>query len=162
MTNITILQAVYSDLASWAGPLAGEVSASGTFVESMEVLLAKPTGFLVIIEWQGEEASTEDEWTGVMRAELGVYVAVNVGLQVKPGAGVWMSPAGRTLLERTNAVRDRIREITFPDDQDTTRIFNYRGSKQVLLPDGTPLRAFRLEYDIHYALPEVDCRNVNP
>jgi len=162
MTNITILKAVYEDLASWALPLSGEVSASGTFVESMEVLLAKPTGFLVIIEWQGEESSTEDEWTGVMRCELGVYVAVNVGLQVKPGAGVWMSPAGRTLLERTNAVRDRLREITLPDDGDTTRCLNYRGAKQVLLPDGTPLRAFRLEWELHYALPEPEYRHVNP
>ncbi|MEI6035858.1 MAG: hypothetical protein WCS65_16450 [Verrucomicrobiae bacterium] len=162
MDNIAILQALYDDVQAYADAHGGQAAASGTFVESLEILSARPSGFLAVVEWQGEDAASDDEWAGVMRNDIGIYVAINAGLQAKPGAALWLSPSGRTLLERTNAVRDRVREIVFTDNEDTSRRFNYRGAKQVLLPDGTPLRAFRLEFQIHNALPEPEYRNVNP
>lgn len=162
MTNLLILKMLHADLEAFAADAGGKVSASGTFVESLDLLAVNPAGFLAIIEWQGEDAATEDEFTGVMRNDIGIYVAINAGIQAKPGAALWISPQGRTLLERCNSVRDRVREIVFTDNEETTRRFNYRGARQVLLPDGTPLRAFRLDFTIHNALPDPQYRNVNP
>lgn len=162
MNNVLILQTLHADLRAWAKPLGGEVSASGTFVESLDLLLQRPQGFLAIIEWQGEESASEDEFTGVVRSDLGIYVAINAGLAVKPGAALWLSEGGRTLLDRSNAVRDRVREIVLTDDESTSRYFDYRGARQVLLPDGTPLRAYRLDFQIHHAVPDPAYRNVNP
>lgn len=162
MTNVAILRTLYDDLRSWAQPLGGEISASGTFVESMDLLATKPRGFLAIIEWQGEEAASDDEFTGVVRSDLGIYVAINPGLALKPGTALWLSEGGRTLLERTNAVRDRVREIVLEDDESTSRYFNYRGARQVLLPDGTPIRAYRLDFQIHHTVADPAYRNINP
>ncbi len=164
MDNIDILQALHADLAPYVATHKGQLSVSGTYVETLDALSVTPQGFLVILEWLGEETTAEinQAYIGVMRQEIGIYVAHQPGLPLKQGEGLWLTPGGKTLLERCNAIRDRIREIRLPDLQETTREFDYRGARQVLTPDGLPLRAFRLEFHLHNALPEPEYRNVNP
>lgn len=163
MSTLQILTLLHGDLDPFVSQHGGQLSVSGTYVETLEVLTAGPRGFLCILEWLGEDnpSDANQAYIGIMRQEIGIYIAIHPGLPLRRGESLWLSADGRTLLERTAQVRDRIRQIRLEDDQGSTREFDYRGSRQVLTPDGLPLRAYRLEFHIHNALPDPAYRNVN-
>ncbi len=100
MTNLLILKMLHADLEAFAAEAGGKVSASGTFVESLDLLAINPTGFLAIIEWQGEEAATEDEFTGVMRNDIGIYVAINAGTSANTATRAASSPRFKSILDQ--------------------------------------------------------------
>jgi hypothetical protein len=162
VTNISILTHLHADLSAAVAADSGELSISGTYVETLEALAAAPRGYLCILEWLGEESVAEPNqaFLGIMRQELGIYLALNPGLTMRRGEALWLSESGRTLLHRAGAIRDRIREIRLEDDSQSTREFDYRGARQVLTPEGFPLRAYRLEFHIHNALPEPLYRDI--
>lgn len=162
MENIEILQALHADLAPYVAAQHGDLSISGTYVETLDLLAAKPGGFLCIMEWLGEENPDDLGFVGVMSQEIGIYVSINPGLPAQRGKALWASPGGKTLLEHINRIRDRVREIRLPDNEDTDREFNYRECRQVVTPEGIPLRAYRLLFRIHNAISDPDYRNVNP
>lgn len=162
MDNVSLLLALHADLAPFVAAKKGKLLVSGTYVETIEILGATPNGFLCIIEWLGEENPDPENDLGVVRQEIGLYLAINPGLTLNKGEVLWLSENGKTLIERCNQIRDRIREIVLPDDEANDRNFEYRECRQVVTPDGIPLRAYRLLFQIQNALPEPDYRNVNP
>ena len=162
MENIAILQALHADLADYVTAQKGELAISGTYVETLDLLSAKPSGFLCVMEWLGEENPDEQGISGVMSQEVGIYVAINPGLPAQRGQALWASPGGKTLLSHLNRIRDRVREIRLPDDEETDREFNYRECRQVVTPSGIPLRAYRLLFKLFNAIKDPDYRNVNP
>lgn len=161
LDNLTFLRVLYSDLNAFAAPLGGKVSATGTYVETLELLI-NPTGFLVILEWSGEENPAEQGDLGIVTQDIAVYVGINPGLPATSGKALWLSEGGRTLLERVNSVRDRIREIRLPDLEEAERDFNYRDCRQVVTPEGVPLRAYRLLFRITNAIPDPVYRDIEP
>lgn len=162
MENLAILQALHADLDTYVTAEKGQLTISGTYVETLDLLSANPSGFLCIMEWLGEENPDEQGYIGVMSQEIGIYVSINPGLPSQRGKALWTSPGGKTLLEHINRIRDRVREIRLPDDEETDREFNYRECRQVVTPDGIPLRAYRLLFRMHNAIKDPDYRNVNP
>lgn len=162
MENIAILQALHADLAEYITDQRGELSISGTYVETLDLLSARPSGFLCVLEWLGEENPDEHGFIGIMNQEIAIYTAINPGLPAQRGTSLWASPGGKTLLEHINRIRDRVREIRLPDDEDTDREFNYRECRQVVTPDGIPLRAYRLLFRLHNAIKDPAYRNLNP
>jgi hypothetical protein len=165
MENITILRAIHDDLQPFVETqLKGKLSISGTYVETLDVLSVSQSGFLCIMEWLGEASTSEEgqPYVGVVRNEVGIYLAINPGLPIKRGQALWLSDTGHTLLERCNQIRDRVREIVLPDNEDTSREFDYRECRQVVTPDGIPLRAYRLAFGIFNSIPDPEYRNVNP
>ena len=162
MENIEILQALHADLETYVEAQNGKLTISGTYVETLDLLAARPNGFLCIMEWLGEENPDEHGFIGVMNQEIGIYVAINAGLTLERGKALWASPGGKTLIEHINRIRDRVREIRFSDDEENEREFNYREARQVVTPDGIPLRAYRLLFRMHNAIKDPDYRNVNP
>lgn len=162
MENIDILKALHDDLQPYVAEHKGTLTISGTYVETLDLLSASPSGFLAIMEWLGEENPDDQGFIGVMSQEIGIYVAMNPGLPMQRGQAIWASPGGKTLLEHINRIRDRIREIRLPDTEDTDREFNYRECRQVVTPEGIPLRAYRLLFRLHNAIADPDYRNVNP
>lgn len=163
MTTAQILRCVHKDLSRIVVPPEGQLSVAAHYVETLDLLTSGPRGFLVILEWAGEESKTQDEQAlGVTKTEIGIYVAANPGLPVQPGSNLWLSKDGTTLLDRVEAIRERVRSIELIEDGSTTREFDYQGARQVLTPDGLPLRAFRLEFTLTHCLPGVDLRPVNP
>lgn len=163
MRTSDILRIVHRDLDPFVKDLGGRLSVSGTYVETLDLLMTGPRGWLCILEWLGEESLAEDNqpYIGIVRFEMGVYVAVNPGRPGEPGAGLWLSETGRTLLDRIEQVRARIREITLEADETQSREFDYRACRQVLTPDGLPLSAYRMEFSLVHSLPQPEYRNLN-
>lgn len=167
MKTTDILRLVHRDLKPYVeDDLGGRLSVSGTYVETLEVLTTGPRGFLCIMEWLGEDSFAEDNqpYIGVVRFELGIYVAVNPGINgggARPGEGLWLSESGRTLLDRVEQVRARVREIRLEHDETHSREFDYRSCRQVLTPDGLPLAAYRMEFGLIHSLHVDDYRNLN-
>lgn len=165
MDNTTILRALYHDLQPLVETtLKGKLSISGTYVETLDVLAVSQSGFLCIMEWLGEASiSPEDQpYVGGVRNEVGIYLAINPGLPIKKGQALWLSDTGYSLLDRCNQIRDRVRSIRLPNNDDTSREFDYRECRQVVTPDGIPLRAYRLAFGIINALSDPEYRNINP
>lgn len=163
MTILALLQALYADLLPWVRSQSGQLSVAGSYVEVLDVLTAGPRSWLCILEWMGEESLAPDDaqpYHGVMRQSLACYCAIPQGLRPAPGEHLWLSASGRTLIERTEALRDRIRAIRITPPGHSTSELHYRGCAQVLTPEGLPLAAMRLEFALITALPQPDYRDV--
>lgn len=161
MKNIDLLKVLAADLESFAADNSARLSLTGTYVESLDALAARPQGSLIILEWRGEENPDSDNDHGVMRHEIGIYIAMNTGLKLKQGDSLWASADGKSLLERSQKVRDRVRSILLADDDESERTFYYRGCAQVVTPEGMPLRAYLLTFHITAAITEPEYRNIN-
>jgi hypothetical protein len=161
MKNIDLLKVLAADLESYASDNNARLSISGTYVESLDALAARPSGSLIILEWRGEENPDPDNDFGVVRHEIGIYIAMNTGLKLKTGESLWASADGKSLLERSHKVRDRVRSIVLADDDDSERSFSYRGCNQVVTPEGVPLRAYLLTFQIMAAITQPEYRNIN-
>jgi len=161
MDNVILLRAVYNDLEPFAKKLGGTLRGSATLSESLNILLAKPKGFVSIIEWLSDDDCAGDDFSGIVTTGIGIYVGQNVATALDTAAPLWLSSDGRALLENSNKIRDRVREITWIDETDTTqKNLIFRSAKQVILPDGTPLRCVRIEFAVDHTLPQPEYRFV--
>jgi len=163
MENIDLLLTLHGDLKPFIEAThKGKLTVSGTYVETIDVLSVSPASFLCILEWLGEEAQDPENDLGIARQEIALYLAINPGLAIKKGEVLWLSENGKTLLERCNQIRDRVRQIRLRDDEENDRTFTYRECRQVVTPDGIPLRAYRLLFNIDNALTDPAYRDLNP
>ena len=141
------MQAVVEDL----GVLASQIGAtvySGLDPQHPFVMLAAGqfNGLGLIVGFAGDRTESDDLPHAMSAASVDVYVGQGIDLRADPLA--WMydyAPVETPLLESVDKVRARLLGLTFAGaDADDPLYCQYGGIEPVVLPDGTPLRAYRV------------------
>lgn len=132
--------------------LAGEVKAHVTLASDpwnmLELLSENPAGARFILHWDGDDnVSQSPEAASFCDNVIEIGVTANPGLTVQPDRVLMEARpgAGLPILQLVARVRRHMREIDLPAEVSEGRI-RYAGCKPVTLPDGTPLKAFRLRF----------------
>ncbi len=151
MDAAAILRHLYDDLTAWApeGARAPKVLIAADPYDVLDRLFDGPAGWRVILHWAGDAPANPDvPEGGILDHTIEVYAARHHGLAIDKHKSVTISrPDGEpTLLELRNQLHQRIATFTFPDEDETSKHFDYLGSDAAAAPDGTPLAVYRGRY----------------
>lgn len=157
-----LLNLLKGDLAPFVRQHRGLLSVAADPWNFLELLAERPSGWRLVLHWAGDENAQEAALEGCFcanRIELGV--SCNLGLTATPGEQVSKRRAGGapSLLELVALTRARVRGYVFPDHV-SDRFPLYRRCDPVTLPDGTPLAAYRLRFDLTSTPEPVVHRNL--
>jgi len=147
-------------LEDWARPLKGNVSVARDPIDVLSLLVTGPRGFILVLHYAGgtlrsdiaaDESSGTDAETvnavGDERFEIAIGQAM--GLSAGKDMNIFAAIADRpALMRRVNDLRARVTALLFPDDGSTLRRFRWTGTDPLMLPDGTPLAAYKLTFVI--------------
>ncbi len=156
-----ILQELRADLEPWARDHAGLVTLARDPYHFLELLAESPAGWRIVLHWDGEDNTGDNAQAGAFCAQrLSLGISANLGLTAKPNEALVTPTASRAALLRLVAdTRDRVRGYTWPD-RTTSRYLLYRRALPVVLPEGVPLAAYKLDFELIIALPPVEYRNL--
>jgi hypothetical protein len=160
-TPDALLTELRADLEPWVRAKKGDLSIARDPYHFLELLAESPSGFRVVLHWDGEANPGDDAQAGVFATQrISAGVTANLGLTAKPGEALHKPTANRAALLRLLAdVRERLRSYVWPDET-TARYMLYKGADAIVLPDsGVPLTGFRLNFELTIALPPVEYRN---
>lgn len=165
LDNVDLLRRVLELLEARFGAAAADradISVAGDMAQVLEMLSAAPNALRLILADEGDAPANEDQpETGVVRQTFSVFVAMPAGLPSKAKAGAWLGKHGApALLVRCNEVRDFLRSLAFPPELTGERL-EYTGRQPVLDADNSPLHAYRLGFQIYFALPDPDTQLVS-
>jgi hypothetical protein len=143
-----------ADLTPWVKGRKGEILVAAEPYHLLELLAEKPTGFRIVLHWDGDTNSQE-------HADGAAYLANAFSLGLTCARGLTIRPMDRlhtrgadgspALLQLVALLRHRVRSLAWPAGE-TERGAVYRGAEPLILPDGTPLMGFRLRFTLS-ALP---------
>lgn len=152
-----LIVALESHLKTWAVPQNARVSLAGDPAHVLDLLLDGPRHWRIILGWGGEESVNEYDYSGIVTHTVEVYTAFHMGLSSNPGEALLVSRDHRdSLIKIHSQVVQRVREHVFPDNQQSARIWNYRGSDPVVLPSGYPTASYRARFRLEAALPVIN------
>jgi len=156
MTAAEIIQTLRADLEPYVAAKRGAVSVARDPYHVIELLYLTPDGFLVVINFAGDEDLGQSRFTGVARLKLDVIVSQQRGLAAEPGIELLESsePGDDPLFILVSKIRARCRAIQFPDDGTTSGKLWFKRSSVVPGPDNTQFNAYRLEFEINGAISE--------
>jgi hypothetical protein len=121
----------------------------------LEMLLVSPEKALITVLWNGDQpeeigqdADTGD--VGPARNAIEVTVGCGLGLDAAKDWRLVLGKGGReSVIGRVADVRALVLALHFPaDDETTLQRFSYRGCEPVVTPDGVPLAAYKLRFEI--------------
>ncbi|HTJ78536.1 MAG TPA: hypothetical protein VL357_06030 [Rariglobus sp.] len=156
-TPDTFLLELYNALSPWAVSRKGVVSIAADPYNFLELLCDTPTGCRLVLHWEGETNPADDSRIGVFATNrFSVGVTGNLGLEASPEKSLIAGNAVRpAFLETVAAVREFLRAHVFAEAV-STKFPLYKGAEPVVLPEGMPLRAYRLNFEITLGLPPID------
>lgn len=159
-TPDTLLLELHEDLSAFLAANRGALSVAAEMYDFLQLLTESPAGWRVVLLWEGEENPGDDAQAGcfpTQRFSLGV--TANLGLTASPEIGLIKPSASRpALLQLVAAVRDYVRGHVFRGEV-STKYPLYKGADPVVLPDGMPLKAYRLRFELTVGLPPALYRN---
>jgi hypothetical protein len=122
----------------------------------LELLAENPAGFRIIVHWAGDKnAGNRDgvENLPLVTAILQVILSNNLGLTASPEQALVDAVPGRQpLLRLLGKAREKVMRITWPEDLcDPIR---YVGTDPVGTPEGVPLAAYMMTFELDHALPD--------
>lgn len=143
-----LLTAVKDHLSTWdeAGQKISLFVAKDPF-HPYELLAAGPNGLIIVLAWGGADPLGNDEADDLTLAtqKVEVFLGYNPGLQAQPDASLIQgSPERPALLKLQGLLTRRLREMDFQDETDVRRFFRWAGTHPVVMPDGIPMRAFKM------------------
>lgn len=151
---------VRDDLEGWDAPQAAKVSIAKDPWHVLEILADSPRGLRFIVHWAGEEALGEEPAAPLETQRVEVIVAFALGLRSTPDAAlVENQPDRPSLLKTVAAVKRRVLEMQFAADA-SEGLFRYRGTEPVETPEGVPLAAYRLRFELDTAMDDLQGREV--
>jgi hypothetical protein len=154
-TPNALLLRVHDDLKPWVASEKGHLSIARDPFDVIELLGANPPGFNILLLWEGDEDFLDQPLAGIVRHNISVVVSSNRGLRMWKGENLHRPGPGQpALLDRVDQVRQRIRALRL-EDEVTDQIFLYKGCEPESTPDGLPLDAYRLRFQIHAAIPHI-------
>ena len=121
----------------------------------LELLLVSLEKALIVVLWNGDQpedigqdADTGD--VGPARNSIEVTVGCGLGLDASRDWRLILGKGDRkSVIGRVADVRAFVLSIHFPEaDQTTLQRFAYRGCEPVVTPDGVPLAAYKLRFEI--------------
>jgi hypothetical protein len=122
----------------------------------LELLAESPAGFRCILHWAGDKLLGDQEELPLLTSRLEVILSYNLGLTATAeSALVEKSPLTDrpSLLRLVAIVRERVLQKLWPADFTEEQI-RYVGTDPVGTPEGIPLAAYRLVFELDHAGPE--------
>lgn len=155
-----LLLELRADLEPWAAARKGSISLATDPYHFLELLAESPAGWRIVLHWDGEDNTSDNAQAGAFCAQrLSLGITANLGLTAKPNESLVKKTASREALLRLVAdTRDRVRGYVWPDVT-TSRYLLFRRALPVVLPEGVPLAAYKLDFELIIALPPVEYRN---
>jgi hypothetical protein len=154
-----IVNHLKAKLDAWARGHRGQVSIAKDAWNVLELLAECPAGFRVIVHWAGDKnIGNQDgiENLPMVTALIQVTLSNNLGLTAKPEQALAENVPGRQmpLLKLIGLARERIFKITWPES--IAESIRYVGCDPVGTPEGVPLAAYVLTFELDHALPDYD------
>jgi hypothetical protein len=155
-TPDTLLLELHEDLSAFMAANRGHLSVAGEMYDFLQLLTESPAGWRVVLLWEGEENPGDNAEAGCFAAnKFSLGVTANLGMTASPEIGLIKPSASRpALLQLVAAVRDWTRGHVFRQGV-STKYPLYKGADPVVLPDGMPLKAYRLRFELTLGLPPV-------
>lgn len=144
-----LLSHLHDELVPFVKEQKGTLSLASDPLHFLELLAESPSGWRCVLHWSGDENQNAEIPTGpINRNEFHVGVTCNLGLTAEPGKAIMKKrPGGApSLLRLMQLTRERVRTTVFPED--TSRQPIYLGCDPAILPDGTPLKGYRLRFSL--------------
>lgn len=144
MTIDAIVSAIFTHLQAVSLPARTRPAMATDLWHAYQLLCTGPQGYTVIVQWPGDDAEGDEDQEPLAKHELAVFVGYNLGLNVVPALALIEGTAGRpALLRLVNDVRASLLGLRFPDEQ-TSRFLEYGGTREVVMPGGIPLAAYKI------------------
>lgn len=122
----------------------------------IEILTDAPRGVRLVVHWAGEEALGDEPAAPLVTQRIEVIVGYALGLRAGVDAALVENLENRPALLRLVAlVRERVLAMTFTDAYASEGIFRYRGCDPVETPDGVPLAAYRLRFEMDTSMTDI-------
>ena len=156
MTAADIINKIRAELDPYVASKRGSVSVARDPYHVIELLYLTPDGFLVVVNFAGDEDLGQSRFTGVIRLKIDVIVSQQRGLAAEPGIELLepSAPGDDPLFVLASKIRAFIRAIQFPDDGTTSGTLWFKRSEIVPGPDGTQFNAYRLSFEINGEVSE--------
>ncbi|MDD3885364.1 MAG: hypothetical protein PHI35_00650 [Victivallaceae bacterium] len=142
-------------LESWAGPLKGKVQVSRDGFDLLQLLILSPVGFLVLVQWVGDEDQTGEDHAGIVTNHFKVVLSQGRGLNVKPGNNLIAERSKMPpLYALVSSCRAHVCRFAFSDPVDEVSSVwpAYKGSSPFVAPDGAALDAQELRFTLETAI----------
>lgn len=122
----------------------------------IEILAASPRGLRLVVHWAGEEPLGEEPMAPLSTQRVEVIVGYALGLKASADAALVENTADRpSLLKIVADVRARVLGMVFSEMDASEGLFRYRGAEPVETPEGVPLAAYRLKFELDASMPEI-------
>jgi hypothetical protein len=157
-----LLELVHEDFTPFAQEHKAELVIAEDPWGFLEVLASGPQGGLIALHWGGDTNTQADMPEAVFAEnQIEIGIAVNPGLAKDSKArALSRRPGDRLPLIRLVAeARRRARSLMLPDDGTSERRLRYAGCDPVVLPDGVPLSAYRMRFQVVSTPSEAPPRN---
>ena len=154
-----LLIALEGAVAAWAAENHSKVSIAVSRYHALEILAQNVPGARLVVHWGGDEDENDNQYAGITKNVLTVFVAYNRGLGATPGKElVEGRDGGKSLLKMVSEIRAIVRGIEFsnPDDETTNVTPWYRGAVPAQTPSGMNLDAYEMTFWLWAALVTED------
>jgi hypothetical protein len=122
----------------------------------IEILMTSPRGLRLVTHWAGEEPLGDEPEAPLSTQRVEVIVGYALGLKSSADAALVENTDERPSLLRIVAeVRGRVLSMAFGAGDASEGLFRYRGAEPVETPEGVPLAAYRLKFELDTTMPEI-------
>jgi hypothetical protein len=154
-----ICRYVKTAIAAVASSNKGKIEIAKDPWHVLELLAESPSGFRIIIHWAGDQQLGDMDDAPLVTSRLEVILSCNLGLTANAESALVEGSAltnRPSLLDLVSRVRQRILQKLWPAERTGGNI-RYVGCEPVGTPDGVPLAAYRLSFELDHAAPEFTC-----
>lgn len=122
----------------------------------VEILVQSPQGLRLIVHWAGEAALGDEPAAPLATQRIHVVIGYALGLRASADAALVENTAARpSLLRIVSDVRERVLSMAFGAADASEGLFRYAGADPEETPEGVPLAAYRLRFELDTSLPEI-------
>jgi len=141
----------------------GSVSLAGDPYNVYEQLTQGPNSTLIILHWAGDEPAGSTRASPFAKNEIEVYVGRNRGLSLDPNENLVHTDiidGQKPLFQEVAEIREHLRAFQLNDMPDVADIaheprLSYGGTGPVILPNGIPMAALRIRFNVNASLPNI-------
>lgn len=160
VTPALLLKRTQADLEAWVAAIKGRVDVAADELHALLILADSPGGVRLVLAWAGEENLSPVPEVFMVAQKVSVFVCASAGLSVAPGEMAHTATATRpALLDLVAQVRARMLSQKW-DAETTAQLWEYKGAEVARMPDGIPLRAYRLTFTLDCTQAAVTDRDV--
>ena len=150
-----LLIGLHSSLNTLAESQGGKALIAGDALVASEMLLSGPGTWRCVIWWAGDSQLGDLDQSPLVTMNISMYVGYAPGLGVQLDKALVTDSGNRpSLMKLVNLIRKRILALEFPEEVTSVNP-RYVGTNQLSTPDGVPLSAYQLNFELDY-VPEVD------